>query len=105
MNVFKELLKRCFEQYGFARIERLCRQLGWSIVKRNANSLVLHCDDPFRGVRELSIRSGESVLEVLVFSFYTPPAKDVPNEVTRYLLHRNFEIVFGSWLAREHRQG
>lgn len=82
------------------RIERLCRELGWSVDERDARKISLHFKDPLAGIRKLFISHGDEPLVLIaVYSYAILPAEKVPPEVNGYLLSRSAEMPLGAWQA------
>jgi len=80
------------------RIERLCRELGWSVAEKDDKKILLNFIDPVAGVRRIWIHGGDGPLVALmVFSFAIVPAQNVPQQVIGHLLRRNYEIPMGAW--------
>lgn len=80
------------------RIDRLCRELGWSVDERSVteNAVYLHFNTRY-GLRRLRIADGEdSIVTFSAHSSAVIAARNVPADVLVYLLHRN---VHGSGLG------
>ncbi len=80
------------------RIERLCRELGWSVDERDGQKIALHFKDPLAGIRKVYLSHGDEPLVMLVvYSFAILPANRLPEEVIGHLLMRSAEIGAGAW--------
>jgi hypothetical protein len=81
------------------RIDRLCRELGWTVDEREGSVIQLHFNDPAGGIRKVRIADGDHC--VVTFSahslaFISP--KKVTGELLAYLLHRNIKgSGLGMW--------
>ena len=85
-------------RYGLAAIERLCRELGWTVDERVGDKgIVLHFRDPLVSIRPVMVVCGESIAGISTFSAADIPASRVPPEVLGYLLHRNNELTTAAW--------
>lgn len=85
-------------RHGVAAIERLCRELGWSVDERLGDTgIVLHFRDPLVNIRPVMVTCGESIASISTFSGADIPAGRVPAEVLGYLLRRNNELTTGAW--------
>ena len=86
---------------GTARIERLCREVGWSVDEREDNGVVLHFTDPVVRIRKLTVSGGDTGKVALfsVCSAVVLPGRQVPPDVLPHLLVRNTEMVIGGWQA------
>lgn len=83
---------------GLAAIERLCRELGWSVDERvGDHGIVLHFRDPLVNIRKVLVTGGESVASISTFSAATLSSSQVPQEVLGYLLLRNNELTTAAW--------
>ena len=88
------------------RIDRLCRELGWSVDERDGQKIMLHFKDSLTGIRKVFISGGDEPLVLLaVYSFAILPANNVPEQVCSYLLSRSSEMSLGSWQAAADRDG
>ena len=88
------------------RIDRLCRELGWSIDEREGETVKLFFKDPLVGRRIVMIHSGDDVLVLfVVYSHAFVPAEKVPNSVAWHLLGRNNVVAMGKWSADEAKDG
>ncbi len=80
------------------RVERLCRENGWSVDERDGDDCCLYFNSSFADVRRVRIARGDQALVIIsVMSFALLPAQNVPPEVLGYMLERNAEIVLGGW--------
>lgn len=80
------------------RIERYCRELGWSVDEREGNMIKLHFKDEMIGIRKVVIHGGDNAfVGFVVVSHAILPKENVPPEVAGYLLLRNAQITFGKW--------
>src|SRR5712691_3957503 len=80
------------------RIERLCREIGWTVNERDAEVIRLHFNGPHGEIRKVSIRSGDAdVALFMVFSMAF--VRTVPQPVMEYLLMRPIDLRFGSWIV------
>jgi hypothetical protein len=94
------------EERERGRIERLCRELGWSVDEQDGQKIALHFKDPLAGIRKVYISHGDEELVLLaVYSFAILPASSVPPEVCSHLLSRNSELSLGAWQAARDRDG
>jgi len=88
------------------RIERLCRQLGWSVDERLGNTILLHFNDPLGTIRKVYIDDGdEGLVSFTVYSFAIMPAQEVPEQVIGYLLRQNSDVSIGAWQVRIDDEG
>jgi hypothetical protein len=81
------------------RIDRVCRELGWSVDEREGNVIQLHFNDPIYGIRKVRIADGDDCLVTFsTYSFAVIPAGNIPIEVLAYLLCRNLSgSGMGMW--------
>jgi len=80
------------------RIERLCRQLGWTVDEWFGNTIVLHFKDPLGTIRKVFIDAGdEALVSMAVYSFASLPQREVPQEIIGYLLQQNSWVAIGAW--------
>lgn len=86
---------------GRGRIERLCRELGWSIDGRDGNQLTLNFNCPVIGERPVFIREGDkSLVFITAYSFASFDSRRVPDEVMGLALLRSSESPAGKWEMR-----
>ena len=82
------------------RIERLCRELGWTVDGREDGMLRLDFHHGELGTRSVRVLGGDDGLATLIaYSGALPPPANVPEEVLGYLLNRNVTANFGGWFA------
>ena len=72
------------------RIERLCRELGWSVDERDGDSIRLHFNSADGYVRKVRI-SGGDIVGFFAHSDAVFPVRSVPPNIMAYLLRRNLE--------------
>jgi hypothetical protein len=81
------------------RIDRLCRELRWSVDEREGNMIRLHFNGPDGATRKVRIQNGDGTC--VTFSAYSEavvPMKKVSNGVLAYLLRRNLDgSGIGMW--------
>jgi hypothetical protein len=85
---------------GMAAVERLCRELGWDIDERDGNIIKLHFKDSqaMGGIRKVCISLAEAGLpHFYCLSHAMLPTNQVPEQVTGYLLMRNYSRGIGAW--------
>jgi hypothetical protein len=81
------------------RIERLCRELGWSVDEREGNKIRLHFNIAGGGIRKISIVNGdECLITFLAHSSAVFAADDISPKLLAYMLCRNLEGgEIGAW--------
>jgi hypothetical protein len=81
------------------RIERLCRELGWSVDERDGNAILLHFRAPDGEMRKVRISGGDnSMVGFITHSHAVLSADRVPPDLLGYLLRRNLEDSgMGTW--------
>lgn len=83
--------------HAHGRIDRLCRELGWSVDEREGSVIHFHFNDPAGGIRKVRIADGDDcVVTFSAHSFAFIPPKNVTGEMLAYLLRRN---ISGSGLG------
>lgn len=80
------------------RIDRLCRELNWSVDERSGSVIHLHFNSPV-GVRKVRITSGDEALVTFsAYSLVVMAPENIPTEVLGYLLRRNLDDCgIGMW--------
>jgi len=84
---------------GHGRIERLCRELGWSVDQRDENGIVLYFSSSDGDKRKVRIAGGDKTLVGFsTFSYAVLAVRQVSSDLLAYLLQRNFnESGIGTW--------
>ncbi len=84
---------------GGGRIERLCRELGWTVDEQEGNVIRLHFNSSDGEMRKVRITNGDNSL----VGFFVPSGAvlsgdRVPPDLMGYLLHRNLnDGGIGMW--------
>jgi hypothetical protein len=79
-------------------VERLCKAVGWKIVKRSGNTRVLHFDG--QGIvehRALFVGHGKGGLYLSAISYSEFTKDTMPRGLAAVLLERNDELSIGGW--------
>jgi len=80
------------------RIDRLCRQLGWSVNERDGKNTELHFTDALGKTRLVFIfGDDEPLVTFAVYSFAILPLSKVPEQVLGHLLRQNSELLQPAW--------
>jgi hypothetical protein len=81
------------------RIERLCRQLGWSLDGREGDTLILRFNHRTQGACDVRVTGGDSALVMFLASSRAAVwGQQVPEEVLGYLLLQNAKAGTGGWV-------
>jgi hypothetical protein len=85
--------------HAHGRIDRLCRELGWTVDERDGRTVRLHFSGRNGGTRKVSVVDGdETIVTFVSHSDAVIPAARVAPDVMAYLLRRNLnESGIGNW--------
>jgi len=84
------------EEHG--RIERLCRELNWTVDGRDGETLILKFNHKELGSRDVRIRHGDDILvELMAMSHAFPKAEQVPEQVLGHLLSDESTQSIAGW--------